>query len=128
MHSETELGRGEAAAWGPLPEPDIRVLAWKPLVRDTRGFIDIAIKVGQHGRWLEISECPVHAGANGPWVALPGKPQIDRDGNIQRKPNGRPDYVAVLKWSSVDDREAFSRTTIKLLLTRHPDALAEQRR
>lgn len=103
----------------------MKLLGWRPLQRGTlRGFLDIEVEVG-NGRRLRIFECPVLLGSNGPWVALPGKPQLDRDGNARRKANGKPEYVAVLQWGDRAASDAFSAAAIKLLLQRHPDALAD---
>jgi hypothetical protein len=101
----------------------VKLLGWKKVVRGTlRGFLDIEVSV-EHAHALQIFECPVNVGPNGPWVGLPGKPQIDRDGNLRRKPNGKPEYVAVNKWGNAETRELFSRAALRLLLARHPDAL-----
>jgi hypothetical protein len=104
----------------------VRLLAWKPLARGPlRGFLDLEVELGRDGnRRLQILECPVRLEASGrPWVGLPGKPQLDRNGNTRRKSNGRPDYTAVLKWTTKADSDAFSDAALRLLLARYPDAL-----
>jgi len=105
----------------------MRVFGWRKLVRNTmRGFVDVEVEVGE-GRPLQILECVVHVGPNGPWVALPGKAQLDRDGNVRRKPGtNKVDYVAVLKWGNADTRDRFSQAVIQLLLARYPDALDDE--
>ena len=102
----------------------MKLLTWRKLVRGPlRGFADYELAV-EHGRALQVFECPVLVGANGPWVALPGKPRLDRDGNVQRNStSGKPEYVALLKWGNAETRNRFSRAAIQLLLARHPDAL-----
>jgi hypothetical protein len=101
----------------------MKLLGWKSLHRGSlRGFIDIEVEVG-NGRRLQILECSVHTGPNGPWVALPGKPQLDRDGNIRRKANGKPEYVSVLRWGDAQTRDRFSSAVIKLLREHYPHAL-----
>jgi hypothetical protein len=103
----------------------MKLLAWKPLRRGAlRGFVDVELEV-EHGRSLQISECAVLVGSNGPWIALPGKPQVDRDGTVRRKPGtDKPEYVALLRWGDRATGDAFSRAVVKLLLQRHPDVLA----
>lgn len=101
----------------------MKILGWQKLVKNTmRGFVDIEVEV-EHGRPLQIFECIVHVGPNGPWVALPGKAQLDKDGTIRRKPTGNIEYARVLKWRDPETRDLFSRALIKLLLARHPTAL-----
>jgi hypothetical protein len=102
----------------------MRLLGWQKLVRSTmRGVLDIEVEV-EHGRRLQIFECIVHVGPNGPWVALPGKAQLDRDGTVRRKlATGKVEYARVLKWAGEGTGDLFSRAAIRLLLARHPDAL-----
>jgi hypothetical protein len=102
----------------------MKLLGWQKLVKNTmRGLIDVELEV-EHGRKLEISECIVHVGPNGPWVAFPGKVQLTRDGTVRRNlATGKPEYVNLLKWRDQATREKFSAAVIKLLLARHPTAL-----
>ena len=101
----------------------MKLLGWRKVVRGTlRGFADFELAVeNSHG--LQILECPVNTNHNGPWVGFPGKPQLDRDGNLKRKPDGKPDYTAILKWADPETRDRFSRAAVQLLLAKHPDAL-----
>jgi hypothetical protein len=101
----------------------MRIVGWRPLIKGTlRGFLDLEVMV-ENNHPLTIFECPVHLGENGPWVGFPAKAQVDRDGKLRRKSNGKPDYTAVMKWGDAATREAFSRAAIQLLLKRYPDAL-----
>jgi hypothetical protein len=104
----------------------VKLLGRKPHQSGTlRGFVDVELEV-EHGRRLRIHECPVHTGDTGPWIALPGKVQTHRNGSVRLKPNGKPEYTAILNWGDAETRDAFSRAVIKLLLQRHPDALADE--
>jgi hypothetical protein len=88
-----------------------------------RGFLDIALTV-EGGHPLAVYECPVDVGPNGPWVAFPGKAQIERDGTIRRNlGTGKVEYARVLKWLNGGDPDKFSAAVVKLLLARHLAAL-----
>jgi len=104
--------------------PGLRLLGWKQLRKHTLcGFMDVEVAVA-HGRGLAIYECPVHVGANGrPWVALPAKPQLDRDANVRRSAAGKIEYASILRWGDQATGDKFSAAAIKLLLARHPSAL-----
>jgi hypothetical protein len=105
----------------------MRLLRWKPVVRGSlRGFLDLALTV-ENDRPLEVYEWAMHVGPNGPWASPPGKAQIDRGGNLIRKPNGRPEYTAVMKWTGHQTGNRFGRAVMRMLLDKHPNALdAEQ--
>jgi hypothetical protein len=99
----------------------VRLLAFNKVVKNSlRGFADFELGIG-----LILRDCPVRVEANGrAWIGLAGKAQIDRDGNLRRKPGtDKPEYVAVLKLKHATDRAAFARAVTRLLLERHPDAL-----
>jgi DNA-binding cell septation regulator SpoVG len=97
----------------------MRITAWRPLHKNTmRGFVSIELQVG-----LVISDAIVHVGTNGPWVAMPGKPQVEPDGTLRRGPNGKPAYVNILSWRSRALADQFSSAVISELIRRHPDAL-----
>jgi hypothetical protein len=108
------------------PPQRLRLLGWKPLRKNTlRGFIDVEVAVG-NGRGLAIYECPVHVGANGrAWVALPAKPQLDRNGSVRRSIAGKIQFAPVIRWCDQATGDKFSAAAIKLLLARHPSVLDE---
>jgi hypothetical protein len=86
----------------------MKILAWQLIRKNTmRGVVDVEL-----------------VSPNGPWVALPAKVQIDRDGIVRRNlATGKPEYARVLKWRDSATRDKFSAAVIKLLLERHPRAL-----
>jgi hypothetical protein len=102
----------------------MKILGWQRLVKNTmRGIVDVEIAV-EHGHALRIYECIVHVGSNGPWVAFPGKAQIDRDDTVRRNlATGKIEYARVLKWRDSSDCDKFSAAVVNLLLARHPTAL-----
>jgi DNA-binding cell septation regulator SpoVG len=71
---------------------------------------------------LTIIDCPVFTGERGPWVALPSRPSLDRDGR-QRVAGDRKQYEPVLAWPSRDVADAFSAAVLALIRERHPGAL-----
>jgi hypothetical protein len=91
-------------AFGDRPPPrQLRLINWRPLRKGAlRGFTTIEISVG-----LTTHDVPVLVGRNGTWAALPGKPQIDKDGRQRTDANGRPAYTAVLQWRDGDLADRF---------------------
>ena len=100
--------------------PRLRLIEWKPLVKgQLRGFVSVELPIG-----LTIREMPVLVGNKGPWVSLPGKPQIDGGGQVRRDEKGKTAYVAMLQWRNKDLSDRFSRAVVDLLLIQHPRALS----
>src|SRR5688500_3745993 len=96
------LGRPTPRAAGKLP---ITCTGSRPDERNTsRGFADLQVRELK----LTIRDCPVHQKGDSAWVSLPGKPQIDKDGNALRDAGGRLKYVAVLEFADAGVRNAFS--------------------
>lgn len=114
----SELRRGEAAAWGRPPgeRPSMRLLRWKPLVKNSlRGFADVELPNG-----LQIREIPVFTSSPGRcWAALPGRPQIV-DGRQKTGPDGKPKYTPIMEWRSRELSDAFSAKLIALIREQHP--------
>lgn len=106
-----ELRAGEAAACGPPPaaaRPRMRLVAWKPLRKGSlRGFASIALPIG-----LTIRDCPLLTGLHAPWATLPGKPQVDKEGQPKREVHGKLAYSAPLEWDGRELRDRFSRHRI----------------
>jgi hypothetical protein len=122
--AEAELRRGEAATWGrrpdagPLAPPKMRLISWKSLVKNSlRGFATIELPIG-----LKIVNCPVLVSNGRAWTSLPTKPVLDRDGK-HVKPDGKPQYSAILEWKSRDLADRFSQAVAKLVLAEYPHAL-----
>jgi hypothetical protein len=127
-HPQRELRLAERARWGQRPNtepaqdterPRMRLLAWRPLQKGAlRGFASVQLPIG-----LQIEDCPVYVGRNGPWATLPSRPMIDGDGRHKRDTNGKPQYSAILKWRDRDLQSRFSDTLIALFLEQSPAAL-----
>jgi hypothetical protein len=120
---EAELRRGETATWGPRPDigparPKIRLISWKPLVKNSlRGFATVELPIG-----LKIVDCPVLVSNGKAWASLPTKPMLDRDGK-HVKPDGKPQYSAILEWKSRDLADRFSEAVVELVRQTHPGDL-----
>jgi hypothetical protein len=98
----------------------MRLLSFRPFVKGSlRGFATVELPMG-----LRILDLPVLVGRNGPWVNMPAKPQVDRDGGQQKRDvNGKLAYVAILEWRDRDLANRFSNAVIDLVRAAHPDAL-----
>jgi hypothetical protein len=125
--SEAELRRGDAATWGPLTGPTtaqrrkMQLISWKPIAKGAlRGFATVELPYG-----LRLIDCPVLAGTKGLWVALPTKPQLDRDGRQRMGADGKPAYSPVIEWRNRDLANRFSAAVIALVDAAHPDALRD---
>jgi hypothetical protein len=106
----------EFAATGRVSEKSqMRLISFKPLVKGSlRGFATVQLPIG-----LTIEDCPVLVGRNGAWAALPAKPVLDREGR-QVKPDGKPQYIPVLKWRDRDLTDRFSAAVVDLIRSQHP--------
>jgi DNA-binding cell septation regulator SpoVG len=83
--------------------PRLRLIEWRPLVKGAlRGFVTVELPMG-----LTIRKMPVLVGKKGPWVSLPGKPQIDGGGQVRRDPNGKIAYAAMAHWRDKDLSDRF---------------------
>jgi hypothetical protein len=104
----------------------MKILHWRSVAAggSMRGGVDLELDIG-----LQIYEVIVHVGNNGPWVALPARVVLNKDGAIRRKlASGKPDYQRILKWRDRDTTDKFSAAVIRLLLRDYPDALGGDRR
>ena len=78
----------ERAEW-----PRMRLVSWKALVKGTlRGFATVELPIE-----LNLVDCPIFVGPNGPWAALPSKPVLDCEGR-QARPSGKPQFAPVDEW------------------------------
>lgn len=101
----------------------VTLIAWRPLTKGTLlGFATVRL-----GKSLIIRDCPVHnALANDGvrcWVALPGKAQIDRNGQTLKDARGKTKYVAVLEWADRETADRFGDAVIAAIEAKHPGAL-----
>jgi hypothetical protein len=112
-----------AAGYGARPAPrQLRLISWKPVSKGAlRGFATIdLLSIG-----LRIYDVPVFAGSNGPWAALPSKPELDRDGRRKIDINGKATYTPVLEWRTRELGDKFAAAVVSVVRQAHPDDLAE---
>jgi hypothetical protein len=90
----------------------MRLIGWRPLRQGKLyGFAEVEFTA----LGLRIAEILVLSGPEGPWAALPGKPELERDGKTVRVgPNGKPVYRGLLSWRSRKLRQAFSERVVGL--------------
>jgi hypothetical protein len=111
------------ATWGEpsatARQPRIALVAWRPLAKGAlRGFATIQLPLG-----LRLIDCPVLVSNGKPWVSLPAKPVLDRDGQHKADPNGKPAYAPVAEWRSRELRDRFSEAVIAAIRRMYPEAL-----
>jgi hypothetical protein len=120
--SQAALRRGELA-WGARPDavdrPRMRLLSFKPMVKGAlRGFSTVELPIG-----LKLIDCPIFVGTSGASATLPSKPVVSRDGKRCR-PDGRPQFAAILEWRDRQLSDRFSAAVVELVRAAHPDAFA----
>jgi hypothetical protein len=75
---------------------------------------------------LTISDLTVHQKNGARWVGMPGKPQIDRAGNVRRDDRGKVAYSPVMQFTDRETRDAFSARVIAALLEFAPAAFEDE--
>jgi hypothetical protein len=99
----------------------VRVEAFKPLRSDTLfGFADLVIPEAR----LRIRDASVHESHGKRWVALPAKPQVDRDGVVRRDDRGKILYVSILQFTDRCASDPFSAQAIAALVAAYPNAFS----
>lgn len=99
----------------------MRLVGFKPLTKGAlRGFATVQLSIG-----LTIEDCPVLTTGGRVWAALPGKPVLDREGR-QAKPDGKPQYAAILKWRDRELADRWSAAVVELVRERHPELFDER--
>jgi DNA-binding cell septation regulator SpoVG len=73
---------------------------------------------------LVIHDCRLMAGRNGAWIAMPSKPQVDRDGNPRLDANGKALYSPVVEFANRAAADRFRDLVLDALRRQHPEALA----
>ncbi len=94
-----------------------RLVRWARLDKSRlRGFATVELPTGP-----EVVNCPVLTSHGTVWAAaLPGKPQVDRDGHPRRDAAGKPLWTTVLNWRTRSLREAFSTRVVEFVRDTYP--------
>jgi len=86
------------------------------------GFASVELGIG-----LRLHDLPLFAGGqNGPWVALPRKPQLDRDRRQRIGADGKPAFEPIAEWRDRETADKFSGAVIELIRAAHPDVFEDQ--
>lgn len=89
----------------------VEIVEFKAMERNTlRGFVSVRIPAMR----LTIRDCTVNESSGRRWVGLPGKAQIDRDGQTIRR-DGKVQYTPTCSFDSKDVGDAFSAAVIAAL-------------
>jgi hypothetical protein len=70
---------------------------------------------------LAIRDISIHQKGASRWAALPGKPQINKDGIIVKDRDGKIQYTAILELDDRKTRDAFSHAVIAAVLAVAPN-------
>jgi len=120
MSVALDVGRAAPLRQGALDMPRMRLIPFRPISKGAlRGFASMELPIG-----LVIEDCPVLVGNNGAWAALPSKPVLDQEGR-RAKPDGEPQYAAIMKWRDRELQDRFSQAVIELVRAAHPDVLED---
>lgn len=109
-----------AAGYGDRPAPrQLRLIRWTPIVKGAlRGFATVELPIG-----LRVIDIPILVGTNGPWAALPAKPELDRDSRRKLDINGKPTWSPVLEWRTRELANKFSDAVVAAVRQAHPGDL-----
>src|SRR3954451_5576845 len=88
----------------------IRASDWRPMQRNSlQGFV--TLKLEPSG--IVLHDCTLHQKDGREWIGLPGKPQMDREGQQRKDPNtGKVLYTPVVEISDKTQRERFQQAAL----------------
>ena len=89
----------------------VEIVAYKPMDRNSlRGFVTVRIPALR----LKIVDCTVNESNGRRWVGLPGKAQINRDGEVIKK-DGKAQYSPTCLFDSKEVADAFGAKVLAAL-------------
>jgi hypothetical protein len=103
----------------PEPRLTVKVEAYTP--RRSGALICFCTVIVPEMR-LRVIDVTVFQSHGKRWCGLPGKPQIDKDGQARRDDRGKVVYSPVIQFTDRDVGDAFSDLVIEALLEAHPRA------
>ena len=99
--------------------PRLRVCDWSPL-EGNPSLVGFAVIATPSDLVL-----PIFRGSDGYSAGMPSRPQLDRNGNILRKANGKVDYAACVGFATRHVRDRWSRQVIEALRADFPDVFGD---
>jgi DNA-binding cell septation regulator SpoVG len=127
--TETALRRREAAASGGAPpgaapahgaerRGQARLKKWIPHRSSAMlGFLAVELASG-----IVVNELKL-TGANGPWITMPARKQLDRDGDPQFDANGKPILNQIIEFADRATADRFQAMVLELICREYPEAL-----
>lgn len=89
----------------------VEIVSFKEMDRNSlRGFVTVRIRALR----LKIVDCTVNDSSGRRWIGLPGKAQINRDGEVIRK-DGKVQYTPTCGFDSKEVGDAFSAAVLTAL-------------
>jgi hypothetical protein len=90
----------------------ITILEWRPIERGTLiGFARVRVELWH----LVFDGCAVHRKGERQWVALPARPQLDKDGQALRDESGKVKYAPCVWFSDRTVADRFSASVLAAL-------------
>ena len=92
----------------------IRASDWRPMSRNTlQGFVTLTLDPSG----IVLRDCTLHQKEGRDWIGLPGRAQIDRDGQVRKDPTtGKVLYAPVVEIPDRDARERFQQAALAAVL------------
>jgi hypothetical protein len=83
---------------------------WRPLKRNSlRGFLSLTLEPSG----IVLHDCALHRKGDREWIGLPGKPQMDRDGQQRKDPTtGEALYTPIVEIPDKDARQRFQNAAL----------------
>ena len=83
---------------------------FRPMQRNTlQGFVTLTLEPSG----IVLHDCAIHRKEGREWIGLPGRPQIDRDGQPRKdSATGKQLYVAIVEIPDRDARERFQQAAL----------------
>jgi SpoVG len=72
---------------------------------------------------LIIHDLRLMSGRNGPWVAMPSRPQVDREGSPRRDSNGTPRFSPIVEFRTGQIGDRFQQEVLETVRRDRPDLL-----
>jgi hypothetical protein len=117
--SPAQIARGNAMR---APKPAAAAVKIAKLVPHRSGSMLAFLSV-ETASGMIIHDLRLITGRNGTWIAMPSKPQLDRDGNPRLDANGRPTYSQIVEFRDRATADKFRDLVIEALRQQHPEAL-----